>query len=47
MCVIAYHPDSDFGPTDDDHPMVNRTIVDGVPVNQSNIRTTNMHEALW
>jgi len=47
MCVIAYHPDSDFGPTDDDHPMVNRTIVDGVPVNQSDIRTTTMHEALW
>lgn len=30
MDVIAYHPDSDFGPQDEDHPMVNRTIVDGV-----------------
>jgi hypothetical protein len=30
MDVIAWHPDSDFGPEDDDHPMVNRTIVDGV-----------------
>lgn len=29
--VIAWHPDSDFGPTVDDHPMVNRTIVGGVP----------------
>lgn len=29
--VIAWHPDSDFGPTVDDHPMVNRTIVEGVP----------------
>lgn len=29
MSVIAYHPDSDFGPTDHDHPMINRTIVDG------------------
>ena len=28
--VIAYHPDSDTGPSHDDHPMVNRTIVDGV-----------------
>lgn len=28
--VVAYHPDSDFGPQDEDHPMVNRTIVDGV-----------------
>jgi hypothetical protein len=31
MVVIAYHPDSDFGPTDEEHPMVNRTIVGGVP----------------
>jgi len=30
MIVIAYHPDSDFGPQDEDHPMLNRTIVDGV-----------------
>jgi mannose-6-phosphate isomerase-like protein (cupin superfamily) len=31
MRVLAYHPDSDFGPTDQSHPMINRTIVDGVP----------------
>ena len=30
MTVIAYHPDTDFGPQDEDHPMINRTIVDGV-----------------
>jgi Cupin domain len=30
MTVIAFHPDSDMGPKDDDHPMVNRTIVEGV-----------------
>lgn len=30
MTVIAYHPDSDFGPQDENHPMINRTIVDGV-----------------
>ncbi|PYQ28677.1 MAG: hypothetical protein DMF56_15705 [Acidobacteria bacterium] len=30
MDVIAYHPDSDTGPIDDDHPMVNRTMIDGV-----------------
>lgn len=30
MSVIAYHPDSDFGPTDTIHPMINRTIVNGV-----------------
>jgi quercetin dioxygenase-like cupin family protein len=30
MDVIAFHPDSDTGMTDDDHPMINRTIVGGV-----------------
>lgn len=25
--VIAWHPDTDFGPTDENHPMVNRTIL--------------------
>lgn len=30
MAVVAFHPDSDFGPDHADHPMVNRTIVDGV-----------------
>jgi quercetin dioxygenase-like cupin family protein len=25
--VVIYHPDSDFGPTDEVHPMINRTIV--------------------
>ncbi len=25
MRVLAYHPDSDFGPQDDDHPMKNKT----------------------
>jgi quercetin dioxygenase-like cupin family protein len=25
--VIAWHPDSDFGPTDEDHPMLNRTVI--------------------
>ena len=29
MNVIAFHPDSDFGPTDEKHPMINRTMVDG------------------
>ena len=28
--VVAWHPDSDFGPQADDHPMVNKTIVSGV-----------------
>ncbi len=28
--IIAYHPDSDMGPTHDDHPMINRTFVRGI-----------------
>lgn len=40
MTVIAYHPDSDFGPTDEDHPMINKTIVDGISANTlTNIQT--------
>jgi quercetin dioxygenase-like cupin family protein len=27
LLVVAWHPDSDTGPTDDDHPMLNRTIL--------------------
>lgn len=34
MRVIAFHPDSDFGPQDQDHPMINRTIVDGTSAAQ-------------
>lgn len=29
MDVIAFHPDSDWGPTDEVHPMINRTWVNG------------------
>jgi hypothetical protein len=40
MDVIAWHPDSDYGPTDEVHPMINRTIVDGVSASQlDEIRT--------
>lgn len=28
MVVIAYHPDSDWGPTDEVHPMINRTVIE-------------------
>jgi quercetin dioxygenase-like cupin family protein len=34
MVVIAYHPDSDFGPTHAVHPMINRTIIEGVSASQ-------------
>ncbi len=34
MRVIAYHPDSDFGATNEDHPMINRTIVNGVSASE-------------
>lgn len=40
MDVIAFHPDSDFGPTDEEHPMLNRTMVAGVSAkNIHEIRT--------
>ncbi|HEX4965992.1 MAG TPA: AraC family ligand binding domain-containing protein [Thermoanaerobaculia bacterium] len=39
MDVIAYHPDSDFGPTHEEHPMVNRTWVDGRKIDN----TTGRH----
>ena len=28
MDIIAFHPDSDTGPTDENHPMINRTYID-------------------
>ena len=37
--VIAWHPDSDHGPTNDDHPMINRTIIGGVAA--SELRKSN------
>ena len=34
------HPDSNFGPKDEDHPMILRTIVDGKPASEiGEIRT--------
>jgi hypothetical protein len=30
--IVVYHPDSDFGPTHQNHPMINRTHVEGVPI---------------
>ncbi len=35
MDVIAYHPDSDFGPTHEEHPMVNRTLVGGAKIDNT------------
>lgn len=29
LLIVAYHPDSDSGPSDEDHPMLNRTLVNG------------------
>jgi len=31
--IVAWHPDSDFGPTHESHPMLNRTLVSGRPIN--------------
>jgi hypothetical protein len=40
MLVVAYHPDSDSGPTHESHPMINRTIVRGVPASQLEMART-------
>jgi hypothetical protein len=31
MRIVVYHPDSEVGPSDEEHPMLNRTLVAGVP----------------
>jgi hypothetical protein len=35
MDVIAYHPDSDFGPENETHPMINRTLVGGQKIDNT------------
>lgn len=40
MDVIAFHPDSDFGAENTNHPMINRTIVNGISANQIDIIRT-------
>lgn len=35
MDVIAFHPDSDFGPEHETHPMINRTLVGGAKMNNT------------
>lgn len=38
--LVIFHPDSDFGPSHDHHPMINRTIVKGISANSiDEIRT--------
>jgi len=32
--VVVYHPDSDFGPPHHNHPMINRTLVEGISAAQ-------------
>lgn len=45
MTLTVYHPDSDFGPTHEEHPMLNRTIVDGVSAKHLDaIRTKEITE---
>jgi quercetin dioxygenase-like cupin family protein len=47
MDIVAFHPDSDTGMTDDDHPMINRTIVEGVSARHlQNIRTREQLEGM-
>lgn len=42
--VIAFHPDSDFGPTPTQHPMINRSFVDGISASfLPSIQTENIY----
>ena len=34
LVVVAFHPDSDFGPENLDHPMINKTVVEGISANK-------------
>ena len=38
--IVVYHPDSDFGPTHEAHPMINRTLLDGMPLSGDNPHRT-------
>ena len=46
MTLTVYHPDTDTGPWHDDHPMLNRTIVEGVSASKiDRIRTKDIKNA--
>jgi len=36
MALFAFHPDSDFGPTDEEAPMINRTLIEGISAKGNN-----------
>lgn len=45
MTLTVFHPDTDTGPWHDDHPMLNRTIVDGVSAREiDEIRTKDIQD---
>lgn len=45
MTLTVFHPDTDTGPSHDDHPMLNRTIVEGVSAAKIDaIRTKDIRE---
>lgn len=45
LTVIAFHPDSDYGPHRDNHPMVNRTMVEGVSASRLSLAERRIEEA--
>jgi mannose-6-phosphate isomerase-like protein (cupin superfamily) len=42
LTVLAFHPDSDHGPTDEDHPMLNRTYFEFLHRLRSEARTSGL-----
>lgn len=50
MDVVPYHPDSDWGPTHEEHPMVNRTLVGDAKIDNTQGRHADAELAesrLW
>jgi hypothetical protein len=45
LTVVAFHPDSDWGPTDDFHPMLNRTYVDGVSASRGRCKRSDASDS--
>ena len=40
LVVVAFHPDSDYGPEHQDHPMINKTVIKGISAKKmKNIQT--------
>jgi mannose-6-phosphate isomerase-like protein (cupin superfamily) len=44
LLIVAWHPDSEFGPTHEEHPMLNRTLIDGQTASRRLFPRKGRHE---